>query len=185
MSKKRKRKFMLSIVLVLLVKSSKANGDLFAEGFMLNPLPQKTPKCRPYGSYGPKLLPIWRRGPKTMLNANKNSGNKNLSYYCSEFDCKFFYNQLQAKFKHAFRFGIEGNYNSANRKLFLEALINHMRRFKPRPGTYHGIEVNHYLDPNTGLNVMINTQTKRFLSGWKLNEKQLKQVLDHGNLGSG
>ena len=74
MSKKRKRKFMLSIVLVLLVKSSKANGDLFAEGFMLNPLPQKTPKCRPYRSYGPKLLPIWRRGPKTMLSANKNSG---------------------------------------------------------------------------------------------------------------
>ena len=32
---------------------------------------------------------------------------------------------------------------------------------------------------------MINTQTKRFWSGWKVNEKHLKQVLDHGNLGGG
>ena len=43
-----------------------------------------------------------------------------------------------------------------------------MRKFKPKPGTYHGIDVKHYLDENTGLNVMITTGTKRFLSAWKL-----------------
>ena len=138
------------------------------------------------GSYGPKLSPICRPAPKTKLNANKNSGNKNLSYYSSEFDCKFFYSQLQAKFKHAFRFGVKGkNYNSSNRDLFIEALLNHMRKFKPKPGTYHGIDVKHYVDENTRLNVMITTGTKRFLSAWKLSEEQLQHVLTHGNLGGG
>ena len=37
-----------------------------------------------------------------------------------------------------------------------------MTEFKPRPGTYHGKEVNHYIDPESGLNVIINLQTKRF-----------------------
>ena len=113
MSKKRKRKFVLKIVLASLVNSSPAQADLFAEGFKLNPLSQKPAKSCLSGSYDPKLPPIWRRAPKTKLNANKNSGNKNLSYYSSEFDCKFYYSQLQAKFKHAFNFGGKGkNYNT-------------------------------------------------------------------------
>ena len=60
MFKKRKRKFVLKIVLALLFKSSPAQADLFAEGFQLGPLPQKPAKSRLSGSYGPKLSPIWR-----------------------------------------------------------------------------------------------------------------------------
>ena len=60
-----------------------------------------------------------------------------------------------------------------------------MRKFKPKPGTLHGIEVNHYVDENTRLNVAITTGTKRFLSAWKLSEEQLQHVLTHGGLGGG
>ena len=185
MPKKRKRRFVLACVLVLSIRSTKVNADLFAEGFKLDPLPQKAPQSRPYSWYKPKF-PTWgRRLPKTMLEARKSSGVKNFSYYSSEFDCKFLYSQLQAKFKHAFRFGIKGNYKTENRKLFFEALLKHMREFKPISGTYHNKPVYHYLDVETGLNVMINKETKQFLSGWKLSDKQLEHVLHDGHLGGG
>ena len=184
MSRKRKRKFLLAFILALSIRSTKVNADLFAEGFRLDPFPQKAPKSRPYSWYKPNF-PTWRRVPRTMLEARKSNGAKNFSYYSSEFDCKFFYSQLQAKFKHAFRFGIKGNYNKENRKLFFEALLNHIRQFKPISGTYHNKLVYHYLDPETGLNVMINKETKQFLSGWKLSDKQLEHVLHDGHLGGG
>ena len=181
MSKKRKRRFILVCVLALSIRSTKVNADLFAEGFKLGPLTQKAPKSRPYSWYKPKF-PTWRRAPKTMLEARKGSGAKISSYYSSEFDCKFLYSQLQAKFKHAFQFGIKGNYNTENRELFFKALLKHMREFKPRPGTFHGKEVDHYLDPDTGLNVMIDKSSKLFISGWKLNDEQLENVIDRGSL---
>ena len=60
-----------------------------------------------------------------------------------------------------------------------------MREFKPRPGTYHDREVDNYVDRDTGLNVMIDKKTKRFLSAWKLNRRQLEHVLKDGKLGGG
>ena len=82
-------------------------------------------------------------------------------------------------------YNINGNYNRVNGQLFQEALINHMKQFKPISGTYHGRPVDHYLDPKTGLNVIVDKQTKRFWTAWKLNQPQLEHVLEHGNLGGG
>jgi len=39
----------------------------------------------------------------------------------------------------------------------------------PIQGTYRGLPVTHYVDPNTGLNV-IRDASGNFLSGWKLND---------------
>ena len=118
------------------------------------------------------------------LNQQKKKKKKS-SYYCSEFDCIFESKKLQSKYKHAPDFGIYGNYNLANEQLFQKALIDHMREVNPRPGTYHGREVKHYLDVDTRLNVMIDVKSKRFLSAWRLSSKQLEHVLKNGNLGGG
>ena len=46
-----------------------------------------------------------------------------------------------------------------------------------KEGTYKkNIEVFHYLNEETGLNVMISKNDNTFLSGWKLKDKQLKNV---------
>ena len=51
-----------------------------------------------------------------------------------------------------------------------------------KPGTYHGVPVYHYLDPDTKLNVMIDKSSKRFISAWKLSDEQLENVINRGNL---
>jgi len=51
-------------------------------------------------------------------------------------------------------------------------------------GTYRGEPVTHFVEPNTGLNV-IRDASNNFLSGWKLNLKQLEHVLRSGKLGGG
>lgn len=43
MAKKRKRKFLLTCILVLSIRSAKVNADLFAEGFMLAPVFSSSP----------------------------------------------------------------------------------------------------------------------------------------------
>jgi hypothetical protein len=68
------------------------------------------------------------------------------------------------------------------RKLFRDALIDHMKSVKPKDGTFHGDPVIHYLDETTGLNVMINLETKKFISGWKLEDDQVKNILNRGSL---
>lgn len=46
-----------------------------------------------------------------------------------------------------------------------------MSEFKPRPVRFHGREVDHYLGPGTGLNVMIDKNSKYFISAWKLSDE--------------
>jgi hypothetical protein len=91
--------------------------------------------------------------------------------------------QLQAKFKHAANFGVAGNYSKANAAKFSAAINKHINGPNTRRiyGTYRGQDVIHYLNPNTGLNV-ISTRTGEFISGWKLNSDQLRNVLAHGGL---
>ncbi|MBN1569212.1 MAG: hypothetical protein JXA73_15285 [Acidobacteria bacterium] len=48
-------------------------------------------------------------------------------------------------------------------------------------GTYRGKPVIHYVDPETGLNVITDPAGK-YISGWKLNAEQLKNVLTRGSL---
>jgi hypothetical protein len=91
--------------------------------------------------------------------------------------------QLQAKFKHAVDFGIVGNYSNANATKFSVAILQHINSpdVKMVNGTFKGSPVIHYIDPNTGLNVMADLSAN-FMSGWKLNSEQLKNVLKHGGL---
>jgi hypothetical protein len=49
-------------------------------------------------------------------------------------------------------------------------------------GTYRQTQVvTHYVNPNTGLNVMKDA-AGNYLSGWKLNQMQLQNVLTRGSL---
>jgi len=92
--------------------------------------------------------------------------------------------QLQSKFVlHGADFGISGNPNNQTLAAFLAALTEHV--YSPNtmqiPGTYHQEPVIHYLDPNTGLNVIVDPYGN-FISGWKLNPAQLQNVLTRGSL---
>ena len=91
--------------------------------------------------------------------------------------------QLQAKFKHAGDFGVVGNYSKANAGKFGSAINQHINSAGVQTinGTYKGQSVIHYLNPNTGLNV-ISSPSGQFISGWKLNPAQLQNVLKHGGL---
>jgi len=91
--------------------------------------------------------------------------------------------QLQAKFKHAVDFGVEGNYNKINAARFSSAINQHINSqdIKVIWGTYHRQPAIHYLNPNTGLNV-ISTPNGQFWSGWKLSGEQMQNVLKHGGL---
>ncbi|WP_352618777.1 colicin D domain-containing protein [Mesorhizobium sp. M0323] len=51
-------------------------------------------------------------------------------------------------------------------------------------GSYQGQSVTHFVDPQTGLNV-IRDSSGNLLSGWKLSPKQLEYVLTTGKLGGG
>jgi hypothetical protein len=91
--------------------------------------------------------------------------------------------QLQAKFKHADDFGVLGNYSKANAGKFSSAINQHINSvgIQTINGTYRGQSVIHYLNPNTGLNVISNP-AGQFISGWKLNPAQFQNILKHGGL---
>ena len=91
--------------------------------------------------------------------------------------------QLQAKYKHAGDFGVDGNYSPANGAKFNDAITTHINSpgVQKITGTYRGNPVTHYLDPSTGLNVIVDP-SGAFVSGWKLAPAQLQNVLNHGGL---
>lgn len=91
--------------------------------------------------------------------------------------------QLASKFKHAADFGVVGNYSKANAAAFSRAIHQHINNPAVHAihGTYHKAPVTHYLDPSSGLNV-ISDRAGTFISGWKLNPDQLRNVLTHGGL---
>ena len=91
--------------------------------------------------------------------------------------------QLQKKFKHAEDFGVTGSFSKANATRFNSAINQHINSpgIKTIQGTYRGNPVTHYLNPNTGMNVISNPNGI-FLSGWRLNPAQLQNVLQHGGL---
>jgi colicin D len=49
------------------------------------------------------------------------------------------------------------------------------------PGTYRGALVTHFVNPQTGLNVIRDAQDA-FVSGWRLTPTQLAHVLTRGSL---
>ena len=92
-------------------------------------------------------------------------------------------NKLQHEFKHAIDFGIQGNWNKANGELFNNAIHRHVNNISnPVTGTYRGtLNVKHYYDPTTGVNVMVNTSGE-FVGGWKLSSQQVSNLLRNGNV---
>lgn len=164
--------FMTGFIGFLLLAPKPAQAQ-FAHGFNN----RNIPRCRNYG--------IISRGATSLsshVQDPANNGHQNnkmtLSEYNKEFDVIFGNKQLQKKFKHAKAFGVIGDFNMGNSKLFKEAIISHMKDPSTEfiQGTYKKDAVNHYFNPDNGLNVMFNPQTKRFISGWHLNEEQLLRM---------
>ena len=91
--------------------------------------------------------------------------------------------QLQAKFKHAKDFGVTGNYSKLNAAQFSRAIHQHINNPGVRsiPGTFHKQPVTHYVNPSTGLNVIVDSGNN-FISAWRLSPGQLQNVLAHGGL---
>ena len=90
--------------------------------------------------------------------------------------------QLQKKFKHAKDFGVLDSCNRANINAYREKLIKHLKSEKTTliDGKYRNQEVEHYLNPETGLNIIV--KEGKFLSAWKLTPEQLTNVLEFGTL---
>lgn len=93
--------------------------------------------------------------------------------------------QVRKKFKHVPDLGVLGNPNRKNYELFKDRIVDHMNNPSTiiKEGTYKkNIEVLHYFNEETGLNVMIRQDDNTFLSGWKLNNKQSENLKNRGAL---
>ena len=99
-----------------------------------------------------------------------------LIYHESSLDTFFKRKQLQKKFKHAEDFEILGKYNIQNKELFLKKLMEHMKFNHARIWTYRNRKGIHYYNKKTDLNVMINPETNKFISTWKLSESQRQHM---------
>ena len=91
--------------------------------------------------------------------------------------------QLQRKFKHAVDFGVMGKYSRQRAAMFERVIRAHIEDETTLmiPGTYRGEPVTHFVNPQTGLNVMRDIQGA-FVSGWRLTLVQLTNVLVRGSL---
>jgi hypothetical protein len=49
-------------------------------------------------------------------------------------------------------------------------------------GTFKNIEVTHYFNPETGLNVFFDRANNKFISGWLLKDDQLDNMVNRGAL---
>lgn len=49
-------------------------------------------------------------------------------------------------------------------------------------GTYRGRDVYHYYDPRTNLNVMVDRNTNKFISGWRLSDEQIINMKNNANI---
>jgi RHS repeat-associated protein len=91
--------------------------------------------------------------------------------------------QLQAKFKHAQDFGVQGTYNQENVFEFERALEQHLTdpNTKLVQGSYRGNPANIYVNSTTG-NAVITDPSGEFISGWKLSPAQMNYVMTTGSL---
>jgi hypothetical protein len=132
----------------------------------------------------------WFIGKKTVkIGSDAGSGFKHFwkaDTKLFESNMIFDSRKIQGKYKHAQKaFGIEENYNKANAELFESKIIEHINSQDviKIAGTYQKkIEVIHYYDPKTMVNIM-KTKNGEFHSGWKLGEKQEFHLKINGNIG--
>ena len=85
--------------------------------------------------------------------------------------------------KHGADFGLTGSWTTQRSADFSRAINMHINRADVNAisGTYRGIDVTHYLDPKTGLNVILD-KGGQYISGWRLSKEQLESVLGSGRL---
>ena len=57
-----------------------------------------------------------------------------------------------------------------------------MKSTHARRGTYRGHPVFHYYNKETNLNVMVNPDTNKFISGWYLGREQRDYMVLNGNI---
>lgn len=170
MAQSNRNKMVISLLLIWLIGNQVQAAPLpGADGFTFRP---NIPRCRNYG--------IISRGA-TAAGAHYNY-NVNDEHFEPSLDTRFEKKQLQKKFEHAKDFGVLGNYNLANRDLFQRKLIEHMKSTHFCLGTYRGHEVYHYYNPETQLNVMVNRNNKKFISGWRLSPDQITNMERNGNI---
>ena len=163
----------------LTVKSAQGAPLPGAEGFPLTYI------CRRRETYSRQAT-----GLSTHLKQNPNNANiprENKARHdrrLPEFNCSIQDSQIQLKFKHANDFGVIGNPNRENFELFKDKVIEHMKdpSTKIIEGRYRkNLEVTHWVNEDTGLNVMINSTDNKFISGWKLGDKQLEKLKNEGD----
>lgn len=92
--------------------------------------------------------------------------------------------QLQKKFKHAVDFNVPGNSNTEGLKAFEQALKDHIDDplTQKITGKYRwNQDVYHYYNPETNIDVMTKMDGN-FISGWKLSETQMSDLIGDGNV---
>jgi hypothetical protein len=140
-------------------------------------LPSPKAYARPSAPEAPATPPPPKRTPKPGVSrATRTIGSGDRAMTLTPI-------QLQAKFKHAAKFGVTGNYNKKNVEAFVAALQTHLG--DPDTiiiqGTYRGDCVTHFYNPKTQLNVIRNPQGE-FVSGFRLNDEQAMNVSTRGSL---
>ena len=164
------------LIWVLITSRVEATTLPGADGFPVRPNPPRDRlnrnKCRNYG--------IISRSATSV--GSKQNNNQQDSYHEPSLNSTFDKNQLQKKFNHAKDFGVEGNFNPANRDLYQRKLIEHMKYTHAYLSTYRGRDVYHYYNPRTNLNVMVDRNTNKFISGWRLSDEQIINMKNNGNI---
>lgn len=174
-----RNKIKMLIILFWLLKVSEVQAAPLpgADGFT------PTYICRKRETYSREAT-----GLSVRLEQNPNNQNRpkrtNISQYIPEFDSRIDNKQIQKKYKHAPDFGISGNFNQKNAQLFKDKIIEHMKEPSTQitEGTFKKIEVTHYFNLETGLNVVFNRDNNKFISGWLLKDDQLDNMLNRGAL---
>lgn len=181
--KKLKKKIIKIFVSFLLIKSltiKSAQGAQLpgADGFPLPSCPRRETYSREATSLSERLKQNFNDGNIPRINKGR------YDRHLPEFNCTLTDAQIQVKFKHANAFGIIGERNRENLELFKDKVIEHMKdpSTKIIEGKYKkNIKATHYLNENTGLNVMINATSTKFISGWKLGDQQLEKLKTEGD----
>ena len=179
MARSNRNKMLTILLLIWLLKVSEVQAAplLGTDGF------PPTYVCRKRQTYSREAIGLITRSEQNPNNQNRPQ-RSNMLQYIPEFDSTIDNKQIQKKYKHAPDFGISGNYNQKNAQLFKDKIVEHMKEPSTQiiEGTFKKIEVTHYFNPETGLNVFFNRDNNKFISGWLLKDDQLDNMLNRGAL---
>jgi len=141
--------------------------------------------CPPRQTYSREFSSMTIKTQENPANENTKSFKWDRQFEIGENYIIMKDSQVLRKFKHAFDFGVTCKPCRQNFEIFKNKIIDHMKNPSTvvRKGTFKkNIDVTHYTDYETGLNVIIRNDNNEFLSCWKLRDKQLKNVKNRGTL---